>query len=397
MHDKFWGDAGGNRGIQHRQMDAATAAIFGHAAVSAPEPSQPDQLSDRAAVTNIADLFPRATALASSGYEAVPVPKPSNMPIRQSGISSHPVQLPESNAPAHKVGAANTGTPFDGAFAGGDLLSSLPFDTNSFGLSDRGQQGDALSLSNLLMIPESQQNQRRQPDHPQPTGAGPSGSNIHQHKLAEAPPLFTGMPGTEPGRNPTDAAMAAGAAALREATADGMQAMPGSRSTTMNRAAFPETLQGIAQQVAAVGLGGGDHAAAAGMRGNGGNMGPQVGPGQQPGARRKQQPVDSPFGGPPGAGMNWQLSGTLGESFDPLMALELLESRAADGHPNMFESQPMNMDVFSSFAPSLDMQQAVGGAAAHAASAAPGARALPSCIATVAIFRDAVNLSTCIA
>lgn len=364
--DQFWGNEGGNRTIQTPSLAAATASIFGHVPFSGNPAVESSQAAGLPAAKDIAKLFPRATSLATSGYEAVPMPKPIAMAMNPSAITSHPLPLPaSSNSTREKVGAAPTGTPFDGPFGAMNPLLSLPFDPSSLNSTERGQQqarddGDAL-FSSLFMIPEDRPS-KTQPQ-PAPEGAAAKGFSVfhslvnsgstdapssnaqEQRVLAQAPPLFTAMPGA-PGSS--HATLQGGMGS----TGGAVVSTGGDRS--MNRSSFPDTLQGIAQQVAAVGLG--SNSGGSGMWNNNTNAQmPLTAP--RASAPARQQPVESPFGGPPGAG-GWQLSsGTLGESFDPLLALELLDSRPADVNPSMFESQPMNMEMFNSFAASLDIAQ----------------------------------------
>ena len=75
--EKFWDTGGGNREVQDPSMVAATASIFGsHVGLSQGGAVGAKQEPGRSAATDIAKLFPRATSLASSGFEAVPMRKP---------------------------------------------------------------------------------------------------------------------------------------------------------------------------------------------------------------------------------------------------------------------------------------------------------------------------------
>lgn len=366
--EKFWDTGGGNRALQNPSMAAATASIFGSHVGLSQSTSGSKQEPGRSTATDIAKLFPRATSLATSGFEAVPMRKPKAMDVNASGMSPHPLPLPSTSNTVHeKAGGASAATPFDGAFGAPDLqLSAGLAGFDASGLQpDRGHEGDGLFNSIFMNSQDDAKPSQPQPP-PAPDGAAAKGfSAFHtlvnsgstdpqQQKLAQAPPLFTGMPG---GPRSSLATLQAGSGA-------GGGVSTGDRGTAR---ACPDTLQGIAQQVAAVGLGGSGSGAGGMWGGSGSTQAPQGA------ARPKQQPVETPFGGPPGAGMGWAAglssgSLTLGESFDPLMALELLDSRAAaERNPGMLESQGMTMDMFSSFAPSLDMAAAT--AQAPAASA----------------------------
>jgi hypothetical protein len=360
---------GANRAILNPSISAAPTSNIPQAQHGAPEANDS---SASAFAKHISGLFHRNSSPDTSVFQAGGASKlmPTGVP-RDSG-PPHAVPLPTtSSIPREKAGAsqATGSTPFDAP----ELLSSLLLDPNSVNLGDRcgadmRDDGDAL-FSNLFMIPNEQKKSKSQLP-PAPEGAAAKGfsvfhdrvnpgaandlsnANARHHMHAQGASLFPEVLGSSAA---THAAQVGRSQLSGVCTTDrmhGMRALATPSGTngspnTNNSRSSPHTLQGIAQQVAASGLSG-NGVGVGGARSNTANVLQSV----------RQQPVESPFGGPPGTGMGWQLgSGELLDSFDPLIELQLLDSRPAEGNTAMFGSQAMAMDFFSSFAASLDAQQ----------------------------------------